>query len=302
MTRQAPVVPPTTVPIPDPDAAARWRDLAPDVATVAGGAAADWVLLRDLVTAERRLRDVGVQLDRQGVTAVGSMGQPIANPPGIGGSRPAPGDRPGVRTPEPRPAQPARLCRRSGQRPPSTAQPAGLGPREDKEMDLIDRSGTGRHDPDAKVNSRLAATYVREPRREALATLQETLPDLFALLPANVRAQVSPYIASRMAYVGAGGRPGPGATGHDLINDAIRRKRGRAGPPEPVEPAVAAAEPPVEPARPTGDVGQGHRGAPASSADSNSRMNDWLRRSRNANLDQRGLDQGSTDDRIRGGS
>jgi P27 family predicted phage terminase small subunit len=86
MTAKAavPTVPVAVIPGPPPelppDAADRWQVLAPDVLAVAGGAATDWTLLRDLVIAERRLAQVTVVIEREGVTATGSMGQPVVHP------------------------------------------------------------------------------------------------------------------------------------------------------------------------------------------------------------------------------
>ena len=105
------------------------------------------------------------------------------------------------------------------------------------------------HDPSAKVDPRTAADYRFEPRHERLAELQEADPDLFALLPAQVRQQVGPYILARQAARGAGHPVGPPANdgeGAATMNAAIRRKAGRQpqdsglDAPAPPDPEVAA--------------------------------------------------------------
>jgi hypothetical protein len=82
------------------------------------------------------------------------------------------------------------------------------------------------HDPDSRVNARLGATYRYHPAHEALALLHEVAPEAYAQLPANLRAPNAPYIAARLAALGAGLPVGPPQAGGQVINDALRSRRG----------------------------------------------------------------------------
>ena len=84
--------------------------------------------------------------------------------------------------------------------------------------------------PGAQVNNALADAYQYEPQHDALAALHDASPDLYATLPAAVRASNAEYLRRRMAAQGAGRPVGPPANddeGVATMNAAIRRKSGR---------------------------------------------------------------------------